>query len=61
MYLVAAGDLVSMAEGVPGYASENPVLVAGVVVGMIVLAGGGVAVYRYLTRSPVSQLQSMLS
>jgi len=61
MYLVAAGDLVSLAEGVPGYASENPVLVAGVVVGLVVLLGGGAAVYRYLTRSPVSRLQSLLS
>jgi len=58
---VAAGDLVSLAEGVPGYASENPVLVAGVVVGLVVLLGGGAAVYRYLTRSPVSRLQSLLS
>jgi len=61
MYLVAAGDLVSLAEGFPGYASENPVLVAGVVVGLVVLVGGGAALYRYLTRSPVSRLQSLLA
>lgn len=61
MYLVAAGDLVSLAKGIAGYASANPVLVAGVVAGLAVLAGGGVALYRYLTRSPVSQLQSLLS
>lgn len=61
MYLVATGDLVSLAEGFPGYASENPVLVAGVVVGLVVLLGGGALLYRYLTRSPVSRLKSLLS
>ncbi|MDS0281143.1 DHH family phosphoesterase [Haloarcula onubensis] len=61
MYLVAAGDLISLAEGVPGYVSENPVLVAGVVVGLVVLFGGGFTLYRYLTRSPVSRLQSLLA
>ncbi|MDS0257919.1 DHHA1 domain-containing protein [Haloarcula sp. S1CR25-12] len=61
MYLVAAGDLVSLVEGLPGYASENPVEVAGVVVGLLVLVGGGFALYRYLTRSPVSRLKSILA
>jgi len=61
MYLVAAGDLVSLAEGLPGYASENPVEVAGVVVGLLVLVGGGFALYRYLPRSPVSRLRSILA
>ncbi|WP_262175679.1 DHH family phosphoesterase [Haloarcula laminariae] len=61
MNLLAQGDLVSLAERVPGYASENPVLVAGVVVGLVVLAGGGTALYRYLTRSPVSRLRSVLA
>ncbi|WP_276252162.1 DHH family phosphoesterase [Haloarcula rara] len=59
--MLAQGDLVSLAEGAPGYASENPVLVAGIVVGLIVLFGGGFALYRYLTRSPVTQLQSLLA
>ncbi len=59
--MLAQGDLVSLAEGLPGYASENPVLVAGVVVGLIVLFGGGFALYRYLTRSPVTRLQSLLA
>jgi len=61
MYLVAAGDLVSLAERFPGYASENPVLVAGVVVGLVLLVGGGFGLYRYLARSPVSRLQSLLA
>jgi nanoRNase/pAp phosphatase (c-di-AMP/oligoRNAs hydrolase) len=61
MNLLAQGDLVSLAERVPGYASENPVLVAGIVVGLIVVVGGGFALYRYLTRSPVSQFQSLLA
>jgi len=61
MTLLAQGDLVSLAEGVPGYASENPVLVAGVVVGLFVLFGGGFALYRYLMRPPVTRLQSLLA
>nr|WP_324663217.1 DHHA1 domain-containing protein [Haloarcula sp. CK38] len=59
--MLAQGDLVSLAERIPGYASENPAVVAGVVVGLVVLAGGGTALYRYLARSPVSRLQSLLS
>ncbi|MBX0286105.1 DHH family phosphoesterase [Haloarcula salinisoli] len=58
---LAQGNLVSLAEGLPGYVSENPVLVAGVVVGLIVLFGGGFALYRYLTRPPVTRLQSLLT
>jgi len=61
MYLVAQRDLVSLAEGFPGYAGEDPVLVAGVAVGLVVLLGGGFALYRYLTRPPVSRLQSLLA
>jgi len=61
MYLLAAGNLVSLVEGFPGYASENPVVVAGVVVGLIALVGGGFGLYRYLTRSPVARLRSVLS
>ena len=61
MHLLAQGDLISLAERFPGYASENPEVVAGVVVGLLVLVGGGVALYRYLTRSPVSQLRSLLA
>jgi nanoRNase/pAp phosphatase (c-di-AMP/oligoRNAs hydrolase) len=61
MYLGAAGDLMSVAEGFPGYASENPVFVTGVVVGLLVLCGGGTVLYRYLTRPPVSQFKSLLA
>ncbi len=61
MYLVATGGPVGMAKRVLGYATENPVLVTGVVIGLLLLAGGGVSLYRYLTRSTVSRLQSLLS
>jgi len=61
MYLVAAGDLATMAEGVSGYASQNPLVVVGTVVGFLVVVGGGIAVYRYLARSPVSKLRRTLA
>jgi len=61
MYLAAAGDLVSVVERLPGYASENPVLVAGVLVGFVAFVGGGFGLYRYLTRSQVGRLRSLLA
>ena len=60
MQLLAAGDLTTMAGDLTGYVGQNPVLVGGVVVALLVLVGGGVALYRYLTRSPVSKLKRTL-
>ena len=61
MQLLAAGDLTTMAGDITGYASQNPVTVAAVVVALLVLVGGSVALYRYLTRSPVSKLRGTLA
>lgn len=61
MQLVAAGDLAVMAGELPDYASQNPAVVVGGVVGLVVFVGGAIALYRYLTRSPVSRLRRLLS
>jgi nanoRNase/pAp phosphatase (c-di-AMP/oligoRNAs hydrolase) len=60
MQPVAAANLAAVVEGIVGYATENPVLVLGVSLGLFVLVGGGYALYRYLTRPPVSRLRSVL-
>jgi len=61
MLQVAAGDLASVAESLGGYATANPVLVAGVVIGLFVGVGGGVALYRYLTRPAVTRLRETVA
>jgi len=61
MSQVAAGDLASVAESLGGYAAANPLLVAGVVIALFVGVGGGVALYRYLTRPAVSRLRETLA
>ena len=56
-----AGDLASVAESVGGYATTNPLLATGVVVIVFGGIGGGIALYRYLTRPAVSRLREALA
>jgi nanoRNase/pAp phosphatase (c-di-AMP/oligoRNAs hydrolase) len=60
MQLLVAGDLTTMAGDLTAYAGQHPVVVGGVVAALLVSVGGGVALYQYLTRSPVSQLRRTL-
>lgn len=60
MQTVAEANLAAVVDGILGYATENAVLVLGALLGLVVLTGGGFALYRYLTRSPVTRLRSVL-
>lgn len=61
MQRVAAGNLAAVVGGIPGYVIENPVAVTGAVLVLILVAGGFSALYRYLTRSPVTRLKAVLA
>ncbi|GCF15015.1 hypothetical protein Harman_29500 [Haloarcula mannanilytica] len=59
MTRVAAGGLQIGAAA--AYASENPLLVAGVAVALIALLGASVWLYRYLSRTPGERLRRVLT
>ena len=61
MQLVAAVDPAALVGDLIDYSSQNPTVVIGVVIGLLVAVGGVAGLYRYLTRSPVGQLKGTLA
>ncbi|MDS0220675.1 DHH family phosphoesterase [Haloarcula sp. S1AR25-5A] len=59
MTRVAAGGL--QVDAAAAYASENPLLVAGVAVVLLALLGAGIWLYRYLSRTPGERLRRVLA
>jgi nanoRNase/pAp phosphatase (c-di-AMP/oligoRNAs hydrolase) len=59
MTRVAAGGL--QVDAAAAYASENPLLVAGVAVVLLALLGAGVWLRRYLSRTPAERLRRVLA
>jgi len=59
MRRVAAGGL--QVDAAAAYAIENPLLVAGVVVALVLLVGAAVWLYRYLGRAPGERLRRALA
>jgi len=59
MTRVAAGGL--QVNAAAAYASENPLLVAGVAVALLALLGAGIWLRRYLSRTPAERLRRTLT
>jgi len=59
MTRVAVGGL--QVDAAAAYASENPLLVAGVAVALLALLGAGIWLHRYLSRTPGERLRRVLT